>query len=330
MNMKISTKLLIAMLGLLVLAACKKYEFDNATGGESIADFTLVSPATKTNLVLNAATPDEKVVITWNQAKPGVSSPVKYTWIAAPRTGSLDAPIVSIPSDNNGANPQLTVTHKQLDDALKNAGIAAAAKADLIWGVMAENTQSGKTRSTNSFEISITRFGDGVTPFAIYGPLSSSSNLEINPTSTNDFIVFKWQKATPANTANPVKYQVNFATENGSVTSPLFSIASGNNGTDTSLSISWKQISDSLDKHGITDLSQAAKLKWNVRATSGNFTLFSKYENLIYILRKVSFYLVGSFTGWDINNPMAMVVDKKPDRYAKVYYAYVKLNAGDA
>lgn len=327
--MKISTKLLVAILGLLVLAACKKYDFDNPTGGESIADFTLVAPATKTNLVLNAATPDEKVVITWTAAKPGVSSPVKYSWIAAPKTGSLDAPVVSIPSDNNGASAQLTVTHKQLDDALKNAGIANAAKADLIWAVQATNEQNGKTRSANTFEISVTRFGDGVTPFQIYGPLSSTTNIEINPTSASDFIVFKWQKATPANTANPVRYQLTFATETGSVTAPLFTITPGNNGTDTTVSVSWRQISDSLTKYGITDLSQVAKLKWNVKATSGNFSLFSKYENLIYILRKVSFYLVGSFTGWDINNPMEMIVDKKPDRYSKVFYAYVRLNAGD-
>ena len=329
MNMKISTKLLLAILGLLVLGACKKYDFDNTANGESITDFTLVAPATNTNLVLNAATPDDKVVISWNAAKPGVSSPVKYTWIAAPKTGSLDNPVLSIPSDNNGASPRLTLTQKQLDDALKNAGIAASAKTDLVWAVVADNGQNAKIRSTNSFNISITRFGDGVTPFEIYGPLSSSTNLEINPTSTTDFITFKWQKATPANAANPVKYRVNFIQENGSFNSPLFSIASGNNGADTSLQLSWKRISDSLDKKGITDLSQVAKLKWNVTATSGNFSLSSKYDNLLYILRKVSFYLVGSFTGWDINTPMEMVVDKKPDRYSKVFYAYVKLNAGD-
>ena len=329
MTMKISTKLLIAMLGLLAFTACKKYDFDNNASGESIADFTLTAPATNTNLVLNAATPNDKVTITWNAAKPGVSAPVKYTWIAAPKGGSLDNPVVSIVSDNNGASNQLTATQKQLDDALKNAGIAAAAKTDLIWAVVAENGNKGKTRSTNTFNISITRFGDGVTPFEIYGPMSSSTNMEINPTSTTDFIVFKWQKATPANAANPVKYQLVVSSENGSVASPLFAINSGNNGADTTLSVSWKQISDSLDKHGITDLSQVAKLKWNVKATSGTFSLLSKFENLIYILRKVSFFLVGSFTGWDINNPMQMVVDKKLDRYAKVYYSYVKLSAGD-
>ncbi len=53
--------------------------------------------------------------------------------------GNLDAPLLEIPSDNNGADPKLTLTQKQLDDALKAKGIADGAKADLIWSVKADN-----------------------------------------------------------------------------------------------------------------------------------------------------------------------------------------------
>lgn len=327
--MKISNKLLAALLALIVFAGCKKYEFNNEVGGESVTEFSLIGPAANTQLMLNAATPDEKIVISWNAAKPGLNSAVKYTFIAAPRTGSLDNPVVSIASDNGGAATQLTLTQKQLDDALKAANIAAGAKADLTWAVVATNDQNGKTRSTNAFDISITRFGDGVSPFAIYGPLSSTTTLEINPGSTTDFIVFKWQKATPANAANAVKYQVYVANEGGSFDSPLFTIAPGNNGTDTSISMSWKAINDSLVAKGLTDPGQIAKLMWTVKATSGNFSMWAKYQNLIYILRKVSFFVVGSFTGWDIGNPMELIVDKKPDRNGKVFYAYLRLTAGD-
>jgi starch-binding outer membrane protein SusE/F len=326
--MKVSTKLLAALLGLMVFAGCKKYEFNNAVGGESVTEFSLIGPATNTQLVLNAATPDEKIVISWNAAKSGGASPVKYTFIAAPRTGSLENPVVSIASDNGGAATQLTVTQKQLDDALKAANIAAGAKADLTWAVIAANDQNGKIRSTNAFDISITRFGDGVTPFAIYGPLSSTTDLEINPQSTTDFIVFKWQKATPAVAANAVKYVVYVANETGSFDAPLFTLTPGNNGTDTSVSISWKALNDTLVAKGLTDPGQVAKLKWTVKATSGTFTMWSKYENLLYILRKVSFFLVGSMNGWDINAPLEMVVDKKPDRNGKVFYSYMQLSAG--
>src|SRR5215213_6237862 len=139
--MKISTKLIASLLGLVVLVSCKKYDFSgNVNTGESISEFTLAAPANNTNLMLNAATPDEKVIISWNAAKPGVGAAIKYTWIAALKTGNLDNPLVSILSDNAGASTQLTATHKQLDDALKAAGIATAAKTDLVWSVLAENS----------------------------------------------------------------------------------------------------------------------------------------------------------------------------------------------
>ena len=154
---------------------------------------------------------------------------------------------------------------------------------------MAENTTGTSVKANNVFFISITRFADGVTPFVIYGPLSSTVNLEINPTSTTDFIVFKWQKATPAKTANTVKYKLTFIKEDGSFSAPLFTVIPGNNGADTTVQLSWKQISDSLDQKGITDLSQVSKLKWNVQATSGNYTVWSGFENQLYVLRKVIF-----------------------------------------
>ena len=322
-------RLIYTLIALVTITACKKVDFDKEKTGEAIAEFTLSAPGNNSNIDLNAATPNEQVVMSWSAAKPGVGAAVKYTWIAALKTGSLESPIISIPSDNAGLATTLTLTQKQLDDALKAAGIAAGAKAELQWAVIAENDQTAKVRSANSLFVSITRFGDGVAPFAIYGPLSSTTNLEINPTSTNDFITFKWQKTTPANAANPIKYQLVFATETGSLNAPLFTITPGNGGTDTTVNVTWKAISDSLNKYGVTDLSQVAKLKWGVKATSGTFSLMSKFENQLYILRKVSFYVVGSFTGWNIDAPVELIVDKKPDRYSKVFYGYIPLTAGD-
>jgi hypothetical protein len=40
-------------------------------------------------------------------------------------------------------------------------------------------------------------------------------------------------------------------------------------------------------------------------------------------------YLVGSITGWDINNPWEMIADKAAGRLGKVFYSYVRLSTND-
>jgi starch-binding outer membrane protein SusE/F len=95
------------------------------------------------------------------------------------------------------------------------------------------------------------------------------------------------------------------------------------------LTVTTKQISDSLAVHGYADIGLQADLKWTVVASSGTWNQQSDYINTLSILRQVNFYLVGSPNGWNIDAPLKLVVDKKADRYGKVFYSYVKMNAGD-
>lgn len=312
----------------LLLASCKKFEFETTPEGESLGTFALRSPSNNQAVVLNAATPNQPIVIEWTAATKGVNTAPKYKWVASLSTGSISQPLIEIPSDNNGMDTKLTVTYKQLDDALAAKGMAAGQTANLIWSVVADNG-STKVQANQVFNIAVKRFGDGITPFVIYGPASSTDNLEINPTSTTDMINFVWQKANPANAGNPVRYRVAFIQENGNFTAPLFSISSGNGGADTTLSISWKQISDSLNSKGLTDPGQVAKLEWKVIATSGNFSQEASYSNKLNIVRLVRMYLVGSINGWNINAPFEMVADKGPGRLGRVFYTYIKMNTGD-
>jgi hypothetical protein len=143
--------------------------------GEGLVPFSLKTPTSGTNLVLNAATPTATVDITWNPSTPGLHAAPTYKWIAALKaTGNLDNPVISVASGNGGLDSKLTLTYKQLDSVLKVAGIADGAKADLIWSVQADNG-STKIVAQNMFNLSVTRFKDGATPFSILGPSSSSS-----------------------------------------------------------------------------------------------------------------------------------------------------------
>jgi hypothetical protein len=117
----------------------------------------------------------------------------------------------------------------------------------------------------------LTRFGDGASPFAIYGPASSTDVMTINPNSTTDSIRFRWQKSVPGKSTNPVKYKVQFVKEGSSFSTPLFQFNSANNGNDTTLALSYKTIDSALTANGINQ-SDIAKLQWTVVAISGTFS----------------------------------------------------------
>jgi uncharacterized protein YndB with AHSA1/START domain len=103
--------LIVCFLAGLFLTACKKYSFDNTITGETISEFSLIAPAANTTIALNAATPNEKIVISWTAAKPGVNTAVKYKWVATTKgTANFEAVnrVLEIPSNHGGADTRLT------------------------------------------------------------------------------------------------------------------------------------------------------------------------------------------------------------------------------
>jgi starch-binding outer membrane protein SusE/F len=318
---------ILSLLALVLFTGCKKYTYDTTENGEALGQFKLSSPSTGTVLVLNAATPAVKVDITWTAAKPGVGKAPTYKWVAALKGGDINAPILEVPSNNSGADTKLTLTFQQLDAALASKGIAAAATADLIWSVVADNG-SVKMRAEEVNSIKITRFGDGVTPFTVYGPLSSTQNVELDPGSTSNTIVFRWQKSTPAVAANAVKYKLQIVKENDPFGTPfIIDVASDNNGNDTTRTFSHQAFSDSLTAKGYTDLGVIAQLKWRVVASSGNFSLPSTFSNILYIAREVKMYMVGSFQGWNPANGIRMIPDTRTGLLNNMFWCYIFLPA---
>lgn len=337
--MKLSKYLGVALMMSILVVGCKKLDFDKTVTGEALGSFRLSAPANNLDLVLNAATPDEKTVISWSASKPGINSPVTYKWVAALKsTGKLDAPLISIPSDASGSATTLTLTQKQMDDALAAKAIAAGVKTELIWSVQADN---GTTTllSQDVYNITVTRMKDGVTAFALLGPVSSTNSLAIDPNSTTNFLTFNWTKSKPAAGGPAITYQVLFAERKVdgagneipvNWASPLFTIAADNNGADSLLKLTYKRLSDSLNKYGFTDVTQSTSLKWTVVASSGTWNQRSEYTNSLSVLRQIKFYLVGNITGWDIDNPFELITDQKTDRYGKVFYTYFKVPASGA
>lgn len=320
-------KILYILLAVAAIAfGCKKTEFDEQSKGEALGSFASTAPANNTMLVLNSATPNAKITFTWSAATPGVSTKPTYKLIAALKTGSLDAPFIEFPADNSGSATTLNITQKQLDDALKAKSIADGVKTDLIWAIQANN---GSVKvNTAIMNISVTRMGDGVSNFLLYGPVSSSTPVVINPNSTTDFLNFKWQKAFPGVTSNAVKYQIKFVAKGGDFNNPLFTYTSNNSGLDSALAVGYKDISDKLTAAGYTDQATPVALQWTVEASSGNFKKTAEYVNDLVITREVKMFLVGGDTpaGWTAESAIQMIPDASNPG---TFYIYVKLNAGN-
>jgi starch-binding outer membrane protein SusE/F len=323
---------LLFLLAATVVAGCRKAEFDKTVNGEALGEFRLSAPATNTVLVLNAALPNTPVNITWTASKPGVDIAPTYKWVAALKTGNIEAPILEIPSNNTGKDTRLTLTFQQIDAALASKGVAAGAEADLIWSVVADNG-STKLRCADLFGIKITRFKDGATPFVPLAPATSLTPVTINPTSTTDNMVFRWTKSQPATGGPAVRYKVLFAERKTDAAgnelpvnwnSPLFSINADNTGADTTSTIAFKRLSDSLTAKGFTSLPTPAFLKWTVVATSGTWNQYADYTNSLVIVREIKIYVVGSATpgGWDIGQSTRMIEDP---RFPGTYFTYIRL-----
>ncbi|WP_421775284.1 T9SS type A sorting domain-containing protein [Gracilimonas sp.] len=122
-------------------------------GGPSIGAFNLTSPEDGFALDLTGDVSTE-VAISWEE--PSAPDSVTYTWHADSVGGDFSNPLVSIPSDNEGAATTLTLTYEAIDDVVADLGVEVGEDIDLIWTVTA---QAGITTrfAESSFDLNIAR-----------------------------------------------------------------------------------------------------------------------------------------------------------------------------
>jgi hypothetical protein len=119
----------------------------------TVEAFALLSPPDGTELELTGD-PSTEVSISWAEAASNES--VTYTWHADATDGDFSDPLLSIDSDNDGADTTLTLTYQALDDALASLGVAEGENIDLIWTVTAMAGDSVRFAS-DTFNINIAR-----------------------------------------------------------------------------------------------------------------------------------------------------------------------------
>lgn len=120
-------KILTFFAAALAIAGCKKYEFNT----EFSMPKDLQSPSAEIALDVTSS---KTVTLTWTGSAAADGGLVLYNVVFDKEGGDFSNPLDVVPSDQ-GALPELTLTHSQLNILARKAGIKAGERGGLIWTV---------------------------------------------------------------------------------------------------------------------------------------------------------------------------------------------------
>jgi hypothetical protein len=115
--------------------------------------FSLVSPPDNATLTVAGAA-QTPIAVNWTSAGAGAN----YTWQAIAPGGSFAAPLVSLPSDNAGADTTLTLTVGAVDNLLASLNVSIGDTATIQWNVRAI-TGSDTSYANQAFTLRLVRGG---------------------------------------------------------------------------------------------------------------------------------------------------------------------------
>ncbi len=307
---------ILTLATLIGLSACDEDAFkDNIALGESINDFSLTSPANFSSLLLNASQNDKVIGVQWDAAVTGLETPPTYRFLLDEKGGDFSSPLLSVESDNAGADSELSLTYGDLI-----AAISGATSTEYIWTVEAkvETTEgTNKHNARTSFDLGLTVSSEGISDFSYLAPAVNEKLAFDKFATPSDVIEFSWGAATSLS-GDPVSFTIQFDNPGNDFSNPLYESTSDNSGVDAMFSITHSDLKDLLD--GIT---YEDGLNWRVVATVGGF----EYSPGMQYVRfnpadagPANLYLVGgsSTAGWDpsVSIPFVNLEEGKWEIYA--------------
>jgi hypothetical protein len=139
----------------------------------SLMPLALLTPAN--NTTLDVAGPAQNTVdITWESA--GIGS-ATYEWRAALTTGSLNNPIVALPSNNMGMNTMLTLDIQTIDGLLASLGVGIGDTATIQWTAVAF-AGGDSLFATAPFTLNLIRYGVS-SPLFVNAPQNTATSTQV-------------------------------------------------------------------------------------------------------------------------------------------------------
>lgn len=230
----------------------------------SYAQFNLRNPINNTTFKAEGLS-SSSVDIGW-ASQNALTGNIAYTWHLDALTGNFTSPIVSVPSNNMGADTILTLDLGTINTVLAGAGVQIGDTANLKWTVTASNGMS-MIVSPDTFNINLVR-GATISAYNLTFPSNgfaatiegdADTELDITWESAGEGATYAWfLDLATGNFSNPV-------------VGPL---PSNNMGMDTVLTLDFATIDAVLAGAGLTN-GQTANLQWKVHAYAGTDSIAS-------------------------------------------------------
>lgn len=228
----------------------------------NISNFNLLGPPNNTILPISGAG-SQTATINWSAATAGAAS-VTYEWLAIAPGGSFTMPVVALPA---AGDTSLTLTFTAIDALLASLNFNVGDSVFLDWTVRA--TAGSLTQLANqTWRITLFRGGLGTTvndtlsAFALLSPPNNTAlTIQGDPTQMANI---SWEASTASLNAAASTYTWMLDVPAGDFSNPVLSISAG---SDTSLSLPFGAIADSLTAKGVA-VGATFTGKWTVRASA--------------------------------------------------------------
>ena len=216
-----------------------------------------------------------------------------------------------------------TFTGAELNNFLLNYGFSIGTPYVLDVRVVSSYGNNNEQYTSNVVKLTVTPYNHPATLITQFTSVSGTLATAGDHSNT-----FNWTNAFPGYSGN-ITYSIEYDLPANNF-SNVHGFPAGVN--TNQLSLTKGEMNDAALTAGIVPTT-TGNVAFRLKAVTAQGAV--SYSNSVTITVQtyqpiVLMYLVGSVNGWDINNPLQLISDKKTDRFNKIFYTYIKLNAGDA
>ena len=215
-----------------------------------------------------------------------------------------------------------SLTGRELNSILLNKGYAVGTPVTLDVRLMSSYGNNNERYTSNVIKLTATPFSD---PSALTTDKTSVSGSLA--TASQSSATFQWGPSFPGYSGT-VSYVLQYDSAGKNFASP-HSISLGNSIYTKAFTVS--EMNNTALDEGVAG-GTTGKIEYRIKATTAQGAV--AYSNAVSVTVQTyvpmyHMYIVGSMQGWDINNPWEIISDRADSRWGKVFYSYVKFNAGD-